>query len=146
MIQRHLVALVLTAAVLASGCTIRTRDDKNDLNGAANANAAAVQAPPAVAAPVATVAPVAAPPAPVAAPVAAPVVAAPKPAAPAVTTVIVQAAPTANPVQVCRDRFTRECTISCNDRVNQTVLPSKRRVAHDICFGECTRAAFSRCR
>jgi hypothetical protein len=146
---RNVLGLALFAIAAVPACTIAPRDNKNDLN--ANTGAAAPAALPtlqaAAAAPPAatTAAPApAAPPAPVAAPAPKPVVVAAPPPPP--QTVVVQTVPAADPIATCRNRFTRECTISCNTKVNQTTAPSQRRIAHDICFGECTRAAFNRCK
>ena len=141
--------VAVIAISIAPGCKLKAGTNElvplGDSTGAPTPlQSAAVPAP--VAPPVAA----AAPPPVVATPAPKPsvvFVAAPKPPAPAQTTIIVQAAPTADPRIACRNRFTNECTSSCNTKVNQQVFtPQKRRIAHDICFGECTRAASNRCK
>lgn len=143
--KRFVLGLAVTGLLVAPSCKLRAGKNElvpiSDTTGApAPLQSAAV--PPPVAPP-----PVAAPAAPAPAPKPSVVVVAAKPTPPPVQTIVVQAAPTADPIATCRTRFANECTASCNRKVNDQVFTAqKRRIAHDICFGECTRAAFNRCK
>ena len=123
-------------AIVATGCEIRPRSDRTDLTSANT------QAP--VQTPAPTPPPPAATPEPAPAPKPVQTIVVQAPAKPA-QTVFVQTPAPVDTVAVCRANFTRECTSICNAKVNKTTAPDKLRIAHDICFGECTRAANNRC-
>ena len=134
MLTRYVWPFAVLAIVVATGCEIRPRSDRTDLTSANT------QAP--VQAPAPTPPPPAATPAPPPAPVQTVVVQAPaKPA----QTVFIQTPAPVNTVAACRSKFTRECTEICNAKLDRTTAPDKRRLAHDICFAECTRSANNRC-
>lgn len=135
---RHLalVPFLLSGAILVSGCMRDKKDDSGDSPQSTNATQPApTAAPPPAATDTTPVTATAAPPPPPQAPRAV--------TPPAATTPQTTAASTAE----CRKKAIIACTTTCDAKVNEKTHgdPTKRRIAHDLCFAECTRASLKIC-